>query len=87
MTTREPADVGDLPRRLRTAAALSQEELAERAGISVRGLSDVERGVVHAPRLETVRLLADALRLEATERAGLIAAARPHRVDGSPRDA
>ena len=87
MTTRDPAHVGELLRRLRTAAALSQEELAERAGISVRGLSDVERGVVHAPRLETVRLLADALRLEATERAGLIAAARPHRAGGSPRDA
>ena len=53
----------------------------------MRGLSDVERGVVHAPRLETVRLLADALRLEATERAGLIAAARPDRAGGPPRDA
>ena len=45
----------------RTAAALSQEELAERAGLSVRAVSDLERGVHQAPRLETVRLLADAL--------------------------
>jgi predicted ATPase/DNA-binding XRE family transcriptional regulator len=68
---------GDVLRRLRTAATLSQEELAERAGLSVRAVSNLERGVHQAPRLETVRLLADALRLEATDRAGLIAAARP----------
>ena len=52
---------GDLLRRLRSAASLSQEELAERAGLSVRGISDLERGLRQAPRLETVRLLADAL--------------------------
>ena len=45
------------------AAALSQEELAERAGLSPRGVSDLERGARTAPRLETVRLLADALGL------------------------
>ena len=75
---------GDLLRRLRTAATLSQEELAERAGMSVRAVSDLERGVHQAPRLETVRLLADALHLEATERAGLIAAARPDRAGLPP---
>ena len=68
---------GDLLRRLRTVATLSQEELAERAGLSVRAVSNLERGVHQAPRLETVRMLADALQLEATDRAGLIAAARP----------
>ena len=35
-------------RQLRTAAALSQEALAERAGLSLRGVSDLERGA--APR-------------------------------------
>ena len=54
---------GDLLRRLRSAAALSQEELAERSGLSRHGISDLERGARHAPRLETVRLLADALAL------------------------
>jgi predicted ATPase/DNA-binding CsgD family transcriptional regulator len=68
---------GAVLRRLRTAATLSQEELAARAGLSVRAVSNLERGVHPAPRLETVRRLADALCLEATERAGLIAAARP----------
>src|SRR5215207_5852974 len=67
---------GDLLRRHRTAA-LSQEELAERAGVSVRALSDLERGVHRAPRLETVRMLAEALGLREDERAGLLTAARP----------
>ena len=36
---------GELLRRLRVAAGLTQEALAERAGLSARGLSDLERGV------------------------------------------
>ncbi len=77
METREVLRFGDLVRRHRTAAAFSQEELAERASLSVRAISDLERGVHRAPRLETVRLLADALGLKETERADLLAAARP----------
>ena len=57
------ASFGALLRQARTAAALSQEELAERAGVSARGVSDLERGIHPTPRLETVRLLADALAL------------------------
>ena len=64
-------------RRHRTAATLSQEQLAERAGLSVRAISDLERGAHHVPRLETVRMLADALALSNTDRAALLAAARP----------
>jgi transcriptional regulator with XRE-family HTH domain len=52
---------GEVLRRVRSGAALSQEALAERAGLSKRGISDLERGARLAPRLETVRLLADAL--------------------------
>lgn len=77
MTTPEPLPLGPLLQRLRTAAALSQEALAERAGLSVRAVSDLERGLRLAPRLETVRLLADALHLGEVDRAALIAAARP----------
>jgi predicted ATPase/DNA-binding XRE family transcriptional regulator len=72
-----PTSFGVLLRQLRSAASLSQEELAERAGLSVRGISDLERGLRHTPRLETVRLLADALALREDERAALLAAARP----------
>jgi predicted ATPase/DNA-binding XRE family transcriptional regulator len=68
---------GAVLRRLRSAAALSQEALAERAGLSRNGISDLERGLHPAPRLETVRLLADALALNGDDRATLLAAARP----------
>ncbi|HEU0113594.1 MAG TPA: helix-turn-helix domain-containing protein, partial [Thermomicrobiales bacterium] len=67
---------GTVLRQLRIAAAISQEALAERASLSARGISDLERGARAAPRLETVRLLADALQLEPAGRAALIAAAR-----------
>src|SRR5215212_10116018 len=77
MATRDLPRFGDLLRRHRTAAALSQEELAERAGVSVRALSDLERGVHRAPRPETLRMLADALGLGEHDRADLLAVARP----------
>jgi predicted ATPase/transcriptional regulator with XRE-family HTH domain len=67
----------ELLRNHRIAAALSQEALAERAGLSVRAISDLERGVKSHPYLETVRLLADALNLTLPQRAALAAAARP----------
>src|SRR5262249_6436016 len=47
---------------------LSQETLAERAGISVRGLSDLERGLSRAPRVETLARLSEALGLEPSAR-------------------
>jgi predicted ATPase/DNA-binding XRE family transcriptional regulator len=68
---------GEVLRRLRSAAALSQESLAERAGLSRNGISDLERGARLTPRLETVRLLAEALTLGDTDRMALLAAARP----------
>jgi predicted ATPase/transcriptional regulator with XRE-family HTH domain len=74
---RPASGFGRVLRRYRLAAGLSQEELAERAGLSTRGISDLERGLRAAPRPETVRLLADGLGLAASDRAALIAAARP----------
>jgi predicted ATPase/transcriptional regulator with XRE-family HTH domain len=70
----------DLLRHLRTSSALSQEELAMRSGLSLRGISDLERGVRRAPHLTTVRLLADALELSSEDREALLAAARPGRL-------
>ncbi|MDF2759724.1 MAG: transcriptional regulator, family, partial [Thermomicrobiales bacterium] len=81
-----PASFGDLLRQLRSAASLSQEELAGRAGLSVRGISDLERGARHAPRLETVRMLADALEVGPEARAALLAAARPAILRGGAAD-
>src|SRR5215207_6835761 len=74
------ATFADLLRQLRTSAALSQEELAVRAGLSLRGLSDLERGVRRTPHLSTVRLLADALALGPEDRQALLAAARPETI-------
>jgi predicted ATPase/DNA-binding XRE family transcriptional regulator len=68
---------GPLLRRYRTAAGLTQEALAARAGLSVRAISDLERGRKQTPRRETVRLLAEALALPPRRRALLEAAARP----------
>ncbi len=68
---------GALLRRYREAVGLTQEELAQRAGLSVRGISDLERGLRQAPRRDTVELLAEALDLSSQQRALLTAAARP----------
>jgi transcriptional regulator with XRE-family HTH domain len=38
-----------LLQQYRQAAGLSQEELAERAGLSARGIADLERGVRRSP--------------------------------------
>src|SRR5580700_6760338 len=65
-----------LLRQLRTEAALSQEELAEAAGVGVRTVSDLERGVALTARKDTARLLADALNLTGVARASFEAAAR-----------
>jgi predicted ATPase/class 3 adenylate cyclase len=67
---------GDLLRRHRLAAGLTQAALAERAGLSWRGLNDLERGVRLRPRRDTVALLATALDLSAADRAAFEAAAR-----------
>ncbi len=71
-----PTLFGELLQRHRVAAGLSQEELAERAMLSRRGISDLERGERRMPHPATVRRLADALQLEGAERAGLVDAAR-----------
>ncbi len=62
-------------RRLRTAAGLTQERLAERSGISAAGVAALEAGRRTSPRLTTVGLLCDALGVDAEQRAALIASA------------
>ncbi|GAA1146535.1 tetratricopeptide repeat protein [Kribbella jejuensis] len=67
---------GGLLRRHRREAGLSQEGLAELAGLSVDAIAALERGRRRAPRAHTLRLLADALRLAEPDRQRLTAAAR-----------
>lgn len=66
-----------LLRRHRALAGLSQEALAERAGISRRGLADLERGARRFPYPDTARRLAAALELDPAEREAFMAAGRP----------
>ena len=70
---------GDLLRMYRVAAHLSQQELAERARMSVRGISDLERGIHQAPYRQTLAQLAIALGLDEEQRERFEAAARRQR--------
>jgi tetratricopeptide (TPR) repeat protein/transcriptional regulator with XRE-family HTH domain len=71
----EPEFAG-LLRQLRTGARLTQEELAEAAGLSPRSVSDLERGIHRTARKDTAGLLAGALGLTGPVRALFVAAAR-----------
>jgi tetratricopeptide (TPR) repeat protein/transcriptional regulator with XRE-family HTH domain len=62
-------------RRFRVAAGLTQKDLAERAGVSPRCVSDLERGIKQVPRTDTLNQLANALQLDAETRARFVAAA------------
>ena len=67
---------GEFLRHARYAAGLTQEALAERAGLSVRGIADLERGAPRVPYPDTIQRLAEALHLAEPDRAALAAAGR-----------
>ncbi len=70
----------------RGAAELTQEELAGRAGLGTRTISNLERGINKAPYRATVRRLADALGLSDEDLTRFAASARrppKHPSDGS----
>ena len=71
MTGGEAPQFGERLRRLREAAGLTQEALAERAGLSAEGVAALERGRRRRPYPHTLRALADALGLDAAGRAAL----------------
>jgi tetratricopeptide (TPR) repeat protein/transcriptional regulator with XRE-family HTH domain len=77
-----PGTFAGLLRELRTGARLTQEGLAAAAGLSLRTVSDLERGVATAPQRETIRLLADALHLIGPARLRFEAVARGRPVAG-----
>jgi predicted ATPase/DNA-binding XRE family transcriptional regulator len=83
MSACEGATFGDRLRRYRLAAGLSQEALAERAGLSVDAVQILERGRRTNPRPDSVRRLVEALGLTGAERAAVFAAAaRPREATG-----
>ncbi len=70
-----------LLRELRRRSALTQEALAEAAGLSVRTVRNVESGKGHPPQSRSVRQIAGALRLDASQYAELLDAAAAARFD------
>lgn len=79
-----PEDLGAALKRHRIAAGLTQEELAERAGISARTVSDVERGLRTAVYPDTARRLAEALQLRDEERQRFESVIRGRETETSP---
>ncbi|MDQ3810618.1 MAG: helix-turn-helix domain-containing protein, partial [Chloroflexota bacterium] len=74
--TGQSQSFGDLLRSYRAATGMTQEVLAERAGLSARGIADLERGVRRSPYPGTVERLADALELSVAQRASFFLAGR-----------
>ena len=75
----EEAQFGTVLRRQRLSAGLSQEALAERAGLSADALSALERGKRRAPYAKTLRALVDALGLNQEDQLAFEASARSAR--------
>jgi len=73
-----PASFAELLRRHRLAAGYSQKKLADKAKLSLRGVSDLERGARLRPHPDTVRMLARALGLTGSDQSAFFAAARAH---------
>ncbi|MGW4799040.1 helix-turn-helix domain-containing protein [Nonomuraea sp. MG754425] len=67
---------GGLLRGWRKRALMTQEELAERAGLNVRTVRRLENGGLWQPRTRSIVLLAQALGLDGEERALLAAVTR-----------
>ncbi|MEU1752192.1 helix-turn-helix domain-containing protein [Micromonospora matsumotoense] len=68
--------IGELVRAHRLAAGLTQVDLAQRAGVGVRTVRDLERGRSHRPQRTTAELIAGALGLTGPARTGFLASAR-----------
>ncbi|MBV8163251.1 MAG: helix-turn-helix domain-containing protein [Candidatus Eremiobacteraeota bacterium] len=74
---------GDLLRQYRVRAGFSQEQLAEKARISVAAIGALERGIRRAPYPNTISLLAKALDLSVSETAALQTARHAGRRDSA----
>ncbi|MFD8817171.1 AAA family ATPase, partial [Streptomyces sp. NPDC059627] len=77
---------GEKLRDLRRASGLTQEELAQAAGLTARSIRDLERGRRQRPQRRTVELLVTALRLTDADAVALLAADRSGRQGGPPAD-
>jgi predicted ATPase/class 3 adenylate cyclase len=77
MAADEPQAFGKLLRCYRLAAGLTQQALAEQAGLSARGIADLERGARRFPYKDTAERLVEALGLGNSERIALLGTRRP----------
>src|SRR5690625_3436510 len=68
MSPAKSLEFGTRVKERRQWLGLTQEALAERAGVSARTIADLERGVIRAPRRDTLDLLVEALLLTEDER-------------------
>lgn len=84
MTASGSESFGALLRRYRTDAGMTQEKLAERAGLSVRGISDLERGLNRTPYRATIERLIGALELRQEQGLALEAAINRRRGPAIP---
>jgi len=73
--TAHPDRFGALLRACRAAAGLSQEELSERSGLSLRTIGNLEQERTRWPYRDTVRRLADGLGLAGQDRDAFMSAA------------
>lgn len=87
MATDNSQTFGRLLRQFRLEFGITQEELAERAGLSVRGISDLERGVNRSPYRATIERLSAALGLEGERRDSLEATVSRRRGPTPPEHA
>jgi predicted ATPase/DNA-binding CsgD family transcriptional regulator len=76
MAEQATSELAGLLRQLRAGAQLTQEELADAAGLSPRSVSDLERGINRTARQDTAERLAGALGLAEPARSLFVAAAR-----------
>jgi transcriptional regulator with XRE-family HTH domain len=76
------ASFGLVLRRHRMAVRMTQEDLADSSGLSVRAIRNLEIGRTGRPQQQSVDLLATALGLDAAERAELVRTAHHGLSDG-----
>ncbi len=77
--------VGEVIRRHRGELGLTQEQLAERAGIAATSVVRLENGDVDRPRASTLTKIAEALGIKPTELLRFVSDTRPPaRVEAAP---
>src|SRR6188508_91106 len=76
MKSSAPGSFGAQLKALREAAGFTQDELATIAGLSVHGVSALERGERRRPHTDTVRALSMALDLTGPARDAFLRSAR-----------